>query len=723
MNRDYSFPLVPYKEQIDFMNDLYDCLHTCKGGIFESPTGTGKSLSIICASLTFLTDICSQNLNDAYTMSTPRNQMFKHDYTGMSIPTMKHEANKLLLNQAANHKILYLSRTHSQLDQFVGEIKMTKWANTEKVRLVRLGSRSQLCLNEEVKRQKGLVEFKCKELIKSKDDEETKVSDEESTQPGFNMVFKNHIQKYLESKKKIVKCPFYSNKELLKEHLLSNVCDIEDLLTSGTRMRSCPYFGTRSALADADIILAPYSSILNKHNRHSIGISLDSCYVIIDESHNLIDAITDYHSAAITKPQILACQRCFRDYYNLYLEKMFPRKRMYVEMALRVIDGFLSYISLHEVLNKKVDSRERFLEESKLSDIDFFGLWDYFEEEELTAKIYQSGPKSKEASKFNLYSMKAFSEFILAMNESDANILIFKDPEAKQVNLKFLLLNPYNKFKKLLDESKCVILAGGTLTPKEEFLKLFKELPNNRLKNFSCGHVIPKENLMFSIIPSSSTGREFRFTFDNRDNIKMLQDLAEVLIDLSKVIPNGIVVFLPSYGFLKKIQDCFNEEIMKLLNQRKQVFFDSKDESMLKEYCDCAERTGAILFAVVRGSLSEGINFSNKLGRCVILIGMPYLNKNDLEVEVKMNYYNRFPDYSGNQFYENACHIAINQSIGRVIRHAKDFAIIILIDSRHEKSCDRRPEWIRRSYKKHDSLGGMLNAIRSFFRSKINAAN
>ncbi|OMJ73211.1 hypothetical protein SteCoe_28156 [Stentor coeruleus] len=705
------------------MNDLYDCLHTCQGGIFESPTGTGKSLSIICASLTFLTDICSQSLNDLHTLSTPRDRIFRHDYTGMSIPAMKHETSKALLDLAANPKILYLSRTHSQLDQFVGEIKKTKWANTEKVRVVRLGSRSQLCLNEEVKSQKGLVEFKCKELVKHKDEEETKISDEENSQPGYNMVFKNHIQKYLESKKKIAKCPFYSEKELLRVHLLGNVCDIEDLITSGTRMKSCPYFATRSAIADADIILAPYSSILNKHNRHSIGISLESCYVIIDESHNLIDAITDYHSAAITKSQILACQKCFRDYYNLFVEKMFPRKRMFVEMALRVIDGFLSYINRHEILNKKVDSRERFLEESKLSDIDFFGMWDYFEEEDLTAKVYQHGPKSKETSKFNLYSMKAFADFILSMNEPDANILIFKDPEASQVNMKFLLLNPYNKFKKLLEESKCVVLAGGTLTPKEEFLKLFKGLPSNRLKNFSCGHVIPKENLMFSIIPSSSTGREFRFTFDTRDDIRMFQELAYVLVDISKVVPNGIVVFLPSYGFLKKIQDCFDEEIMKLLNQRKKVFFDSKDESMLKEYCECAERTGAILFAVVRGSLSEGINFSNKLGRCVIVIGMPYLNKNDLEVEVKMNYYNRLPDYSGNQFYENACHIAINQSIGRVIRHVKDFAIIILIDSRHEKSYNRRPDWIKRSYIKHDSLGGMLNSIRSFFRSKINAAN
>ena len=36
------------------MTALYQCLEDGKVGIFESPTGTGKSLSLICGSLTWL---------------------------------------------------------------------------------------------------------------------------------------------------------------------------------------------------------------------------------------------------------------------------------------------------------------------------------------------------------------------------------------------------------------------------------------------------------------------------------------------------------------------------------------------------------------------------------------------------------------------------------------------------------------------------------------------
>lgn len=54
--RDFHHPYEPYDIQKEFMNAVYDCLEDGKVGIFESPTGTGKSLSLICGSLTWLRD-------------------------------------------------------------------------------------------------------------------------------------------------------------------------------------------------------------------------------------------------------------------------------------------------------------------------------------------------------------------------------------------------------------------------------------------------------------------------------------------------------------------------------------------------------------------------------------------------------------------------------------------------------------------------------------------
>jgi hypothetical protein len=53
---EFSFPYKPYPIQNDFMRELYLTLENYKVGIFESPTGTGKSLSIICSALQWLRD-------------------------------------------------------------------------------------------------------------------------------------------------------------------------------------------------------------------------------------------------------------------------------------------------------------------------------------------------------------------------------------------------------------------------------------------------------------------------------------------------------------------------------------------------------------------------------------------------------------------------------------------------------------------------------------------
>ena len=52
------------------MNAVYDCLEDGKVGIFESPTGTGKSLSLICGSLTWLRDHKRRTFEEGFTVET-----------------------------------------------------------------------------------------------------------------------------------------------------------------------------------------------------------------------------------------------------------------------------------------------------------------------------------------------------------------------------------------------------------------------------------------------------------------------------------------------------------------------------------------------------------------------------------------------------------------------------------------------------------------------------
>jgi Rad3-related DNA helicase len=61
--------------------------------------------------------------------------------------------------------------------------------------------------------------------------------------------------------------------------------------------------------------------------------------------------------------------------------------------------------------------------------------------------------------------------FLLSLTDAndDGRILLHAAPSASgepvKVTLKYILLNPAEHFKTLVDEARCVVLAGGTMEP------------------------------------------------------------------------------------------------------------------------------------------------------------------------------------------------------------------------------------------------------------------
>ena len=66
------------------------------------------------------------------------------------------------------------------------------------------------------------------------------------------------------------------------------------------------------------------------------------------------------------------------------------------------------------------------------------------------------------------------------------------------------------------------------------------------------------------------------------------------------------------------------------MRQHKGVYREPRDfrssRQVIQSYYDDVylNKRGAIIFAVCRGKISEGLDFSDEAGRAVILIGIPY---------------------------------------------------------------------------------------------------
>jgi regulator of telomere elongation helicase 1 len=114
------FPFKPYDCQTDFMTKVIDALENKENALLESPTGTGKTLSLLCASLAWLKQDRERQL-----LSSTQEQEYC--------------------------KIVYTSRTHSQLAQVQKELKNTAF----EPRTVLVASRDHLCVNADVREQKG----------------------------------------------------------------------------------------------------------------------------------------------------------------------------------------------------------------------------------------------------------------------------------------------------------------------------------------------------------------------------------------------------------------------------------------------------------------------------------------------------------------------------------------------------------------------------------------
>eukprot|EP00736_Rhodelphis_marinus_P004914 Rmarinus@m.15946 len=883
----YGFPVPPYDVQTNLMDSLYTIIQQGDVGILESPTGTGKSLSIICGCLTWLHDeerriiqgelkatsdstpggedlpdwVTEHGLNAQRTnaisrlrarqtklggikdrfrkqrMLKPGKPLFGNKPKHKSSAKADAALDSLILDECSDDgdgdkvvtqkrrryygdssdsddqkggsdsssskstddgrfipKIIYCTRTHSQLDQIVEELQKTAFSSNTTV--VVFGSRKTMCVNPQVLALSSAtaIRDKCLDLQQKK----AKRKNSSSADGATALSGKG--------------CPYMSQHDnrLLRDRLVSNVTSIEEAHEAGKSSGACPYYSARSAIKYAQMVLLPYNCLVQRGIRESLGISLRNHVVIFDEAHNLVDVINSSNSVGMRRQQILAALSATKEYLGRYRERLSTKNQSSLRQLVFVLEHLAQVILLKKNSASAPEGRaddvgpfqeilttNELLFRAGIDHINFPQVVRFMRNSGLSKKLisfvkaFLCDPSSGEGStqgsalyedRTVIQTAELFLE-ALAMRDEDGRILLtYARPhqgdaegghttEGTQPGVKFLILNPALHFREIVDDARSVVLLGGTMTPVDSTVhSLFASLPPGRIHIKSYGHVIDKDHLSVVTLTGGPLGTDFHFTHENQSNAKLLDDVGRALVNLSKVVPGGVVVFLPSYKCENAVFVHLQRSgVIAAIAKKKKVFREPKSTSELAtvmlNYRRCvedgkepgSEHTGGILFSVVGGKLSEGINFSDDLGRCVVMVGLPFPSRYDLELQERMAYLNRQvgfnrscsrrpdphgtvrsdsevgtdgsscqegrparPTAVGDEYYMNLCMRAVNQSIGRAIRHKNDYAAIVLFDRRYRRDdvLSRLPHWMRPSVSHPSSFGTAFREIAQFFRSR-----
>ncbi|CAD6927670.1 unnamed protein product [Tilletia controversa] len=209
--------------------------------------------------------------------------------------------------------------------------------------------------------------------------------------------------------------------------------------------------------------------------------------------------------------------------------------------------------------------------------------------------------------------------------------------------------------------------------------QLFPDAPKDRFTSFSFGHIIPPSSLHAVFLTTAPrTNRVFEFKWDVRPDTALLNDLGT-----GAVVPGGLAVFVPSYGFLEAGQpssDTFNISLRR-------------------------HNTGALMFAVVGAKLPKHINLSDDLARTAVKVDMPHTNAARPKLAERMRYVREFANTSG----------GLEKGASK-----PDAAALILLE-RHYARPDirnRLPGWIRNEVKTVEQFGPAMAGLGAFFRGK-----
>ncbi|PRP75077.1 hypothetical protein PROFUN_03913 [Planoprotostelium fungivorum] len=746
-----SFPFTPYTSQCAVMSRVLEAMSNSKNALLESPTGTGKTLSLLCSTLawqsiekkqvqTLRAERAASSKNKksekereqkegetgitAAVQKSPKGLLTAKSYSGnkvinldekkVKIPSSKisptgsrsriiiqledddddfQPMKKRVVETEAEHEeekkvdeerpreqeekekeemrhplIFYCSRTHSQIAQVVRELKKTIY----KPRMSVLGSRDHYCIHPRVSKSGKSKSSECRKISKPLRE---------------GCLWKNNVKNI-------------ANSDVFDLGQRLNVWDIEDLVQFGRDVNGCPYYASQALVAKSDIVFAPYNYLLDISIRESMQMHnlMHNSIIILDEAQcvTFTSAIVRMHSqnsfSAALKiiDEFLEYTRCFLNDLKPSNFEEYSSVRPCAEMVQRMTKAGMTHMNCKSI---RMDIRHWL----GLNSDDEQSITESFSMDTLLENL------------FYIFEYISVDDYKYA---PDYRVAVQKVPRYVEGRKEWIIkiglwcMNPSVAIRPLAESCKSIILTSGTLSPMQSFAN---ELSIDFPITLEASHSVNMDKQVWIGAFKQHKGRALNSSFKNSDAFQYQDAVGESIIEASRVIPHGVLCFFPSYGLMNKlIQRWKSTEAWGRLTSVKHIMTEPQNpqegefNGLMREYdrkiresreTTSSKKKGVIMLAVCRGkrSTKEG----------VIMVGIPFPLVRDPKVMQKKEYndqmHKKGKRQNGNDWYTQQAFRAVNQALGRCLRHHKDYGAILLLDERYQEkeNIAKMSRWLR----------------------------
>jgi DNA excision repair protein ERCC-2 len=627
------FPYKPRKNQTAIMQNIKRVLRSGENIVFESGTGSGKTVCTISSCLEYALE------NDK--------------------------------------KIVYTTRTNAQQRQVILELRAIRDKNPDfkqKIFGVGIQGRSNMCL-----------------LSKNNPDFEHGTSEE------LSRFCSNEKKKSRGSVDSVKGCVYFSNflrdqekVDDVKDWFRENLPTAEEFIDYCDKKQVCPYELNKELIKESSLVVVPYIYVFDITIRNMLfdwlGVSENELVLVVDEAHNLPDYIRDLFSAELSfwmlkncisegkkygDPSMLDGRYSVSEFCNILSDILMDLRDTYVynikENEIRRLDsGKKDAFIPSKEFETEILSRIKVTSKS-LHDI-VGDLVAYGE------KIQEYREKEGKLPRSYLHKLGLFLDFWLNLELDQYAKLVVDSYDGKNPRIEAFCLDPSFETS-ILKKFYSTVHMSGTLEPLEEYRD-----------SLGLGE---KTDLVAYPSPFSKKNRRILFVRDVTTKYSEMMKNDEILDRMNNYIsgicnsfPKNTIVFFPSFNTMSSfVKNGLKGDIDRCLYMEQQGMSQSALMDVVSDFKDSANDETAAMFSVMGGRISEGMDFPAEQLEIAVIVGIPY-PKPTARQRGLQHYY----DLKFNKGWEYTVVAPtarkLLQSIGRLIRDENDKGVAVILDNR-----------------------------------------